>query len=211
MKAVIALAPLLLSATAAPTQSVLWDFYETGCTSMSPDPCAQPVGNPAIVSLILPGATSSGSASWNGNPNDPAVLTGDADFQLSAQGIPPIGAPNYGTSAHFCGLGGPTCNYSLSWNEVDDQLLALSFNYDGLSVQANLGLTGGTVATDSSLGPCVFSQCEIAGFWADPPGAPLVNAPAAAEVPEPTTLGLLSLGLLVAWRKRAHGQFPPPT
>lgn len=210
MNKALALAPLLLPvpAMAAPTQSVTWDFFETGCASTSSVPCSQTAGTPVLVSLVLPSATSSGNASWDGIPADPAQLSGDT-FELFSFAGPPIGAPAFGTDEHGCGIAAGPCGYNLMWTEDSDQLSAFSFNYRSPSTQINLGLAGGTVSTDSTFGRCDASTCQITGFTADPPGAPLAPA-IVADVPEPASLGLLSFGLFAAWRRHRHGPGAKP-
>lgn len=170
---------------------------------MSANPCVQPVGNPALVSLVIPTQTSSGSDSWAGFPGDEPQLSGD-NFELFGPGFA-IEAPLYGTNEHGCGIGAGPCGYSLSWDEVDDQLTSVSVTYRAPSFQAQAGLDGGSVATDGSVDGCFGSECQFTGFWADPPGAPIVGGNSIAGVPEPMTLSVWTLGLLAAWRKRNHG------
>lgn len=210
MNKAFALAPLLLPvpATAAPiAQPVIWDFFETGCSSLSRErPCGPSPSNPVIASLVISGDTSSGAASWDGNHNDAAQVSGD-DFELFVQGISPIESPNFGAGFR---CGGPGCGYALSWSITAGQLGFISFAYDSFSAQLTLGSNGGRIATDSVIGGCDFDQCSIAGNWADPPGAPLANPDAAVTAaPEPVVWGMWAMALgLLAWR---HRQFPPPT
>ena len=76
----------LAAPVAAYSAPVIWSFYETGIVSCGlfspPTACVLPPQPFVLMTLTLPGPTSTGTAIWQGGPSLP-VYTGDS-FTLTA-------------------------------------------------------------------------------------------------------------------------------
>lgn len=184
--------------------TVTWSFYETSCTPQPPfagSPCPDPASSvtlPYVLArLVLPSATSMGTASWEnrappGQPPSPPILTGDADFSFVPALGDVIAPPTYGTNSFcpFVFVPSAICSYNISWIEIAGQLVAIHIDYLTISVaEIQLGLTGGRIASDFTIGGCpVMGTCEVTGFWAS-------NL---QPIPEPASAALVSAILLSA-------------
>jgi hypothetical protein len=201
-----------LRMAAAVFATVTWSFYETSCTpqtpfagSLCPDSASSVTLPYLLARLVLPSATSTGTASWEntappGQPPSPPILAGDADFSF----VPALGSfiapPTYGTNA-FCPFGfvpGAICSYDISWTEIAGQLVAIQIDYLTISsAEIRLGLTGGRIASDFTIGGCpLLGTCEVTGFWASDLEA----------IPEPTSAALalaVLLTLPLLWRRNS--------
>jgi len=193
----LAVATVLIALAPAANATVVWTFYETGCTGCLPMP-PPPI---AIATLTLSGPDSAGSAIWEPGTHAgipvaaPPMLFGDTtNFSLffSTAAIVP---PSYGYNNFQCGLvvfaHSVLCDYDISWSEQNGQLNAVAINLNSQDTQIGnprfqtFGLTGGSVATDGTIGNCTISQCQITGFWQNN-----------LQVPEPMSASLLLSGLL---------------
>jgi hypothetical protein len=202
----------LMAPVAAYATPVTWSFYETGitsCNSPSPFSCVLPPQPFVLMTLTLPGPTSTGTAIWQGSPSLP-VYTGDS-FALSLPFLsipprPPLTPAFAGAASNFGGLdcedsfvgSGALCDFNISWAENAGVLTAISINVDAIDDNIGglagpphtfFGLTGGPLASDFILGGCSFTQCTVAGFWQSDLTA----------VPEPMSAVLLITGLLGTW------------
>jgi hypothetical protein len=181
-------------ASAAP---ITWSFYETAITSCNnPRDCMLPPQPFVLMTLALPGPTSTGTATWL-DTGSPPVYTGD-NFTLTVPflGISPAftGYPTIGLCRAFAS---PRiiCDFDISWSETAGDLTSVRINIDAVfdsigglagSSRTFFGLTGGPLASDGTLGGCGNTQCTIAGFWQSD----------LAAVPEPISALLLITGLL---------------
>jgi hypothetical protein len=174
----------LLSAVPA-SASVTFDFFETALTSCRNGTLVHPcqIPNPseplAILSLTLSNPTETGSATWNGNYSTPPVVT-DPGFDFAI--LYPlyfgsirdqIYAPSFGAN-----IGQP---YSFTWSASNGELTAISTAFNNTMDEVNIGLTGGLIGSDGTVGTCEIGICDVAGFW--------------QRVPEPGS-GLLLLSAL---------------
>jgi hypothetical protein len=87
----LAAATVLIALAPAANATVVWTFFETGCTGFSfSGPCHSdhPVAFPfPLVTLTLPGPTSAGTAVWKpGTGPPPPIYTGDT-FALRYAGL----------------------------------------------------------------------------------------------------------------------------
>jgi hypothetical protein len=195
---------------AADASPVTWSFYETAITSCnSPRDCMLPPQPFVLMTLTLPGPTSSGTATWLGTGTQP-VYTGDS-FTLTVPFTRPLtpafagDASNPGGIPCSNGFRATICDFNISWSETAGDLTSVSINMDavndaigGLAGRGAFGLTGGPLASDFILGGCSFTQCTVAGFWQSDLTA----------VPEPMSAVLLITGLLgtcLASRSRLSG------
>ncbi|HJY48315.1 MAG TPA: hypothetical protein VJ349_06705 [Stellaceae bacterium] len=203
---------------AADASPVTWSFYETGITSCnSPRDCMLPRQPFVLMTLTLPGPTSTGTAIWQGGPSLP-VYTGDS-FALPLPFLtlhPATLTPAFAGAAsniggrdcldNFVGSGA-LCDFNISWAESAGVLTAISINVDAIDdsiggmapERGSFGLTGGPLASDFILGGCSNTQCTVAGFW---------QSDLAASIPEPMSAVLLITGLLgtcLASRSRLSG------
>jgi hypothetical protein len=203
----LALATVALGTSSPPAHAnVIWTFYETSWTLVIPAsglPCESRSGliHPypyALITLTLPGPTSSGTASWIG-PGELPVYTGDP-FELHY-------STTYLTSA-FTGISpdfercvplqvGGICDFNISWSETAGRLTGVSLQLDGYEDQlgdppSTFGLTGGLFGSDGLVDNCGNALCLATGFWQ-------------SDLPEPMSVSLLAsalLGLAVARRLR---------
>ena len=192
---------------AADASPVTWSFYETGitsCNSPSAFSCVLPPQPFVLMTLTLPGPTSTGTAIWQGSPSLP-VYTGDS-FALPLPFLtlhPATLTPAFAGAAsniggrdcldNFVGSGA-LCDFNISWAESAGVLTAISINVDaiddsigGMAERGSFGLTGGPLASDFILGGCSSTQCMVSGFWQSD-----------LAVPEPMSAVLLITGLLGA-------------
>jgi hypothetical protein len=202
---------------AADASPVTWSFYETGitsCNSPSAFSCVLPPQPFVLMTLTLPGPTSTGTAIWQGSPSLP-VYTGDS-FALPLPFLRRPLTPAFAGAASNIGgrdcldsgVGsGALCDFNISWAESADVLTAISINVDAIDdsiggmapERGSFGLTGGPLASDFILGGCSNTQCTVAGFW---------QSDLAASIPEPMSAVLLITGLLgtcLASRSRLSG------
>jgi hypothetical protein len=192
MLAFLSVAP---GAAAAP---VTWSFFETGilsCNSGLPTRCVLPPQPFVLMTLALPGPTSSGTATWLGAGSQP-VYTGDS-FTLTVPFTRPL-TPSFAGNpggANCNDFASPIliCDFNISWTETAGDLTSVAINLDavnddigGLAGRGAFGLTGGPLASDGTLGGCGNTQCIVAGFWQSD----------LAAVPEPMSVVLLITGLL---------------
>ena len=192
---------------AADASPVTWSFYETGitsCNSPSAFSCVLPPQPFVLMTLTLPGPTSTGTAIWQGSPSLP-VYTGDS-FALPLPFLtlhPGTLTPAFAGAAsnvggrdcldNFVGSGA-LCDFNISWAESAGVLTAISINVDAIDdsiggmapERGSFGLTGGPLASDFILGGCSDTQCTVAGFWQSDLTA----------MPEPMSAVLLITGLL---------------
>jgi hypothetical protein len=195
--------PAPVAASAAP---ITWSFYETAITSCNnPRSCVLPPQPFVLMTLTLPGPTSTGTAIWQGSPSLP-VYTGDS-FALPLPFLtlhPATLTPAFAGAAsniggrdcldNFVGSGA-LCDFNISWAESAGVLTAISINVDAIDdsiggmapERGSFGLTGGPLASDFILGGCSDTQCTVAGFW---------QSDLAASIPEPMSAVLLITGLL---------------
>jgi hypothetical protein len=201
---------------AADASPVTWSFYETGIGSCGL-PCVLPPQPFVLMTLTLPGPTSTGTAIWQGSPALP-VYAGDS-FALSLPIIrfrSPLTPAFAGAASNIggrdcldSGVGsGALCDFNISWAESAGVLTAISINVDAIDDNIGglgghpppfFGLTGGPLASDFILGGCSDTQCTVAGFW---------QSDLAASIPEPMSAVLLITGLLgtcFASRSRLSG------
>jgi hypothetical protein len=199
----------LTAPAAAYAAPVIWSFYETAITSCNGSSCVLPPQPFVLMTLALPGPTSSGTATWLGTGSQP-VYTGDS-FILTASassGFTRLTPAFVGDASNPGGLGcsiRAICDFNISWSETAGDLTAVSINLDtfnddigGLAGRGAFGLTGGPLASDGTLGGCSLTQCTVAGFWQ----SDLMG------VPEPMSAVLLLTGLLgtcLASRSRLSG------
>jgi hypothetical protein len=216
MKKLIALA--LMAAFAVPTLAnagpVTWSFYETSIDSCnSPNQCVLPPQPFVLMTLTLPGPTSSGTAVWNwvGGPSTP-VHTGDSfALVLPLSMGPVILTPGFagnasnpgGLDCHESISGRAICDFNISWSEAAGDLTSVNINVDavydsigGLFLHPSLGLAAGALASDFTIGGCTNTQCTVDGFWQSD-----------LAVPEPISVVMLLSGLLSAWL--ASGRLKP--
>ena len=203
---------------AADASPVIWSFYETAITSCnSPRDCMLPRQPFVLMTLTLPGPTSTGTAIWQGSPSLP-VYTGDS-FALPLPFLtlhPGTLTPAFAGAASNVGgrdcldnfVGSAAlCDFNISWAENAGVLTAISINVDAIDdsiggmapERGSFGLTGGPLASDFILGGCSNTQCTVAGFW---------QSDLAASIPEPMSAVLLITGLLgtcLASRSRLSG------
>ena len=206
---------------AADASPVTWSFYETGitsCNSPSAFSCVLPPQPFVLMTLTLPGPTSTGTAIWQGSPSLP-VYTGDS-FALPLPFLtlhPGTLTPAFAGAASNVGgrdcldnfVGSAAlCDFNISWAENAGVLTAISINVDAIDDNIGglgghpppfFGLTGGPLASDFILGGCSNTQCTVAGFW---------QSDLAASIPEPMSAVLLITGLLgtcLASRSRLSG------
>jgi hypothetical protein len=207
MNKLIALALVTLAyCGAAAAAPVTWSFYETSILSCnSPNACILPPQPFVLLTLTLPGPTSTGTAVWQGTPFAP-VYTGDS-FALVVPHISSMG-PLTLTSAFAGAASNPgglacqdsispraICDFNISWFETAGNLTSVSINVDavndnigGFAGPGSFSLTGGPLASDGTLGGCTFTQCVVGGFWQSD-----------LAVPEPISAILLLTGLLGTW------------
>jgi hypothetical protein len=200
----------LTAPVAAYAAPVIWSFYETAITSCNnPRNCVLPPQPFVLMTLALPGPTSSGTAVWLGTGSQP-VYTGDS-FILTVPFTLPLTPAFLGDASNPGGLGclngvhNTICDFNISWSETAGDLTAVSINIDavndnigGLAGRGAFGLTGGPLASDGTLGGCTNTQCIVAGFWQSD----------LTQVPEPMSAVLLLTGLLgtcLASRSRLRG------
>ena len=213
MNKLIRLAILVIGLTApvaASAAPITWSFYETAITSCnSPRDCMLPRQPFVLMTLALPGPTSTGTATWL-DTGSPPVYTGDS-FTLTVPFTRPLTPAFAGDASNPGGIpcsdGGRAtiCDFNISWSETAGDLTSVSINIDtvnddigGLAGRGAFGLTGGPIASDGTLGGCTFTQCIIAGFWQSDLTA----------MPEPMSAVLLItslLGICLASRSRLSG------
>jgi len=193
---------------AADASPVIWSFYETAITSCnSPRDCMLPRQPFVLMTLTLPGPTSSGTATWLGTGTQP-VYTGDS-FTLTVPFTRPLTPAFAGDASNpggiLCSDGGRAtiCDFNISWTETAGDLTSVSINLDAVNdaigglagpPRTFFGLTGGPIASDGTLGGCTFTQCIVAGFWQSDLTA----------VPEPMSAVLLITGLLATCLARSR-------
>ena len=191
----LAVAIVLIALAPAANATVVWTFYETGCTN-STGQCHSdhPVAFPfPLMTLTLPGPTSAGTAVWQpGMGPPPPVYTGDT-FALSYGGVLSL-TPAF-TGSNVVGQCSPAtghgiCNFDLSWGETAGQLNSVSVQLLGITDQigrvsggGGFGLTGGIIASDGEVDNCQLTSCIVTGFWQ-------------SDIPEPMSASLLLIGLL---------------
>ena len=196
---------LMVSAAAYATP-VTWSFFETAitsCNSLSRFSCVLLPQPFILMTLTLPGPTSSGTAIWRGVGSQP-VYTGDnLILRVPFRGGPLtpafVGDPMFGCSGLLT-----ICDFNISWSETAGNLTSVSINIDafsdtigGFAGPPSFGLTGGPLASDGTLGGCTFTQCTVTGYWRSD-----------LAVPEPMSAVLLITGLLgtcFASRSRLSG------
>jgi hypothetical protein len=201
----------LTAPVAASATPVIWSFHETSCVTEQGANCTPP--QPFVfITLTLPGATSAGSAFWQGS-GSPPVYSGDS-FALSVPFFGFKGAPLTPAFAgnDDCTVASPSliCDFNIQWSETAGHLDSASISIDGVFDNIGgltfhgllpLGLNGGQVGTDSPfLGGCDMgtTPCTIGGFWQSD-----------LAVPEPMSAVLLITGLLgtcFASRSRLSGR-----
>jgi hypothetical protein len=105
------------------------------------------------------------------------------------------------------------CDFDVSWSETAGDLTSVRINIDAVfdnigglagSPHTFFGLTGGPLASDTTLGGCGDTQCIVAGFWQSD----------LAAVPEPMSAVLLITGLLgtcFASRSRLNASIAVPS
>jgi hypothetical protein len=183
-----------VAASAAP---VTWSFYETGITSCnSPRDCMLPRQPFVLMTLALPGPTSSGTGTWLGTGTQ-SVYTGDS-FTLTVPFTRPLTPAFAGDASNPGGIpcsdGGRAtiCDFNISWSETAGDLTSVSINIDavnddigGLAGRGAFGLTGGPIASDGTLGGCGNTQCTVTGYWQSD-----------LALPEPMSAVLLITGLI---------------
>jgi hypothetical protein len=196
----------LIAPVAAYAAPVTWSFFETAITSCGPfsppTNCILPPQPFVLLTLTLPGPTSAGTAMWagSGGPTVPPVYTGDS-FVLTLPFAKPLTPAFAGDASNPGGIPcsngdhGTICDFNISWSETAGNLTSVSITVDEVfnnightpgSLSPSLGLTGGGIASDGTLGGCSNTQCTIAGFWQSD----------LAAVPEPMSAILLITGLL---------------
>src|ERR1700738_4288535 len=132
---------------AADASPVTWSFYETGITSCnSPRDCMLPRQPFVLMTLTLPGPTSSGTATWLGTGTQ-AVYTGDS-FTLTVPFTRPLTPAFAGDASNPGGIpcsdGGRAtiCDFNISWSETAGDLTSVSINIDTVNDDIG-GLAGG--------------------------------------------------------------------
>jgi hypothetical protein len=200
MNKLIRLAILVIGLTApvaASAAPVTWSFYETGITSCnSPRDCMLPRQPFVLMTLALPGPTSSGTGTWLGTGTQ-SVYTGDS-FTLTVPFTRPLTPAFAGDASNPGGIpcsdGGRAtiCDFNISWSETAGDLTSVSINIDavnddigGLAGRGAFGLTGGPIASDGTLGGCGNTQCTVTGYWQSD-----------LALPEPMSAVLLITGLI---------------
>jgi hypothetical protein len=162
-----------------PTTAVaqLFIFNETAVTECPGSAyCTQPSSPVGIMWLGTSGGTETGSALYNGLPalgGTFGPMVTDPGFSFSFGGGPVISAlDNFGDS-------NPDLYYDIMWSEIDGILTSVSASaYDddvgGTSVQigeivggggGGVGLDGGWIGADATIGTCSNGICMVAGYW----------------------------------------------
>jgi hypothetical protein len=180
--------------------SIVWEFTPTtvvNCEFPGLSRSCALTGEP-IVSLILDGPNSAGSALFFGN-DDPPMLSGDP-FTFSfigARGAPFVSSADpVGSGSVFQFENTPPGfvpesaieDYGISWTEVGGVLDAVNISFDTVTdAVEHLTLTGGSLISEFQIDGC--AQCDVTGVW---------TSSAPSPVPEPGTLALLG-GVLAAF------------
>jgi len=191
---ILAILAAAIGATALVHQAratVVWSFYETGISCFEGS-CTLPPQPYVLVTLTLPGPTSTGTAIWQGDPRVPPVYTGD-DFILNSPAGPEL-SPRF-TGSFFCSSHGNICDFDIAWSATAGGL-AIILNLDtvndniGGGAGGTFGPFGGPIASDGpgTLGGCVDTQCRVTGFWQSD-----------LSLPEPMSAILLLTGLFGTW------------
>jgi hypothetical protein len=202
----LALSAAALTALPAPADAtVTWSFYETGIVSCNGH-CSLPPQPYVLATLALPGPTSTGTARWQGAPGPAPVYTGD-DFTLNTPFLRTGElSPAFDGSRNCMNANGPQviCDFDIAWSAtagglgITLNLDAFNDNIGGMVTQGAFGSFGGPIASDSTLGGCVDTQCVVSGFWqSDLP------------VSEPMSAALLVTGLLGTCLARRSGSRSP--
>ena len=157
----------LTTAIVADAAPVTWSFYETSCKTIQSGADCTPPQPFVLATLTLPDATSVESALWQGSLSAPPVYNGDGiAFSVLHAGLFPTLTPAFNGSSQ-CDGGDMLCDFDLSWPSPGGQLAAVSITVDafhdsiGYATTGPLGLTGGSIASDNTLGGCQGTQCRI--------------------------------------------------
>jgi hypothetical protein len=195
----LALAVSIAAATLAhqACATVIWSFYETG-VSCSLGRCELPSQPFVLITLALPGPTSSGTARWRGSFTPPPVFTGD-DFTLDWR-FGQLSPAFTGNGCDVLGSGPRTiCNFDIAWS-ASPSGLAISIFLHSFSDDigagpgfGSFGSFGGPIASDFELGGCIDTSCSVTGFWQSD-----------LSVPEPMSILLLLSALLGACLTRCY-------
>ena len=167
---------------------VTWSFFQTAITSCN-GRCILPPQPFVLMTLTLPGNTSTGTATWQG-PGATPVYTGDS-FILT---VPFATLTSAFAGAGECVIRAP-CAFDISWSEAVGVLTSVDINVAGFNDDIgtfagrfSFGLTGGALASDNVLGGCFDTQCVVSGFWQSD-----------LAVPEPMSAVLLITEIIAAW------------
>ncbi|MBV9202684.1 MAG: hypothetical protein JO320_27870 [Alphaproteobacteria bacterium] len=180
---IVVVTPITVKAT-----SVTWSFFQTAITSCN-SRCVLPPQPFVLMTLTLPGDTSTGTATWQG-PGATPVYTGDS-FILT---VPFATLTSAFAGAGECVIRAP-CAFDISWSEAVGVLRSVDINVAGFNDDIgtfagrfSFGLTGGALASDNVLGGCFDTQCVVSGFWQSD-----------LAVPEPMSAVLLITEIIAAW------------